>query len=210
MKQIRQLAFISKHAHTPATASRGCLHNHGVANITRPFLCLIHRIDDAIGAGKDRDPRLLHCLPRFFLLTHHASDLRRRSDEFNAAGLADFGKIRVFAQQAVARVDGIHIGDLGGADDRRNVEVALGGAWRAHADGFIGKAYVQRIPISLAVNRDSSYAQLFAGTDDPQGDFTAICYKDFLKHVRIQYGPATTTWGVWRIKAAKSWAYELS
>ena len=89
-------------------------------------------------------------------------------------GLADFGEVGVLAQQPVAGMDGIDVGDLGGADHRRNVEVAVGKPRRPDADGFVGKAHVQRIAVGLAVNGDGLDAQFLAGANDAQGDLTAV------------------------------------
>jgi hypothetical protein len=79
-------------------------------------------------------------------------------------------------------MDGVNIGDFGGADDGRNVEIAVAEAGRADADGLVGKAHVQRVAVGLAVDGDGANAQFLAGADDPQGDFAAIRDEDFVKH----------------------------
>ena len=122
--------------------------------------------DDAFRTGKDRDLGALHRLARFFLLAHQPRDLRRRADELDVRGAADFGEVGVLAQQAVAGMNGIDVGDFRCADYRRNIQIALCRAWRPDADGLIGKAHVQRVAVGLAVDGDRANAQLFAGTDD--------------------------------------------
>ncbi len=99
-----------------------------------------------------------------------------------SAGLADFGEVGVLAQQSVAGMDRIHIGDFGGADDGGNVEIAFVQARRPDADGFVGKADVQRVAVGFAVDGDGLDAEFLAGTDDAQGDFAAIRNQDFLEH----------------------------
>jgi hypothetical protein len=49
-------------------------------------------------------------------------------------------------------------------------------------DGFVGEAHVEGISIGFTVNRDRADAQLFAGTDDAQGDFPTIRNQDLLEH----------------------------
>jgi hypothetical protein len=134
-------------------------------------------------AGKNRNSRALHGRAGFFFLAHQPGDLGWRPDELDIASLGNFGKVRVFRQQAVAGVDGIHVGDFRGADDRWDIEVALRQLRRANTNGFIGKTNVERIAVSLAVNSYSADAQFLAGTDHPQGNFSTICYQDFLKHL---------------------------
>ena len=49
---------------------------------------------------------------------------RVESDELQVGGFADFGEVGVFAQQAVARMDGVNVGDFG-ADCSVDVQVAF-------------------------------------------------------------------------------------
>ena len=79
-------------------------------------------------------------------------------------------------------MDRVDIGDLGGADDRWNVQITQRQLWRTDADGFIGKAHVQGVAVGFAVNRDSFDSEFFAGADHPKGDFTAIGDKDLIEH----------------------------
>ena len=69
---------------------------------------------------------------------------------------ADFGEVGVLAQQSVAGMDGVHVGDFRRADHGRNVEVAFAQPRRADADGLVGKAHVQRVAVGFAVNGDSA------------------------------------------------------
>ena len=79
-------------------------------------------------------------------------------------------------------MDGIHIGDLRGADHLRNVEVAFAAARRPNANRLISEADMKRIAVRLGINRDSGNAQFLAGANNPQGDLPAIGDKDFLEH----------------------------
>ena len=63
-----------------------------------------------------------------------------------------------------------------------HVEIAVGGARRADADGLVGKAHVQRMAVGFAVNGDRANAEFPTCVDDAQRDFTAIGYQYLTKH----------------------------
>jgi len=58
---------------------------------------------------------------RAFSFSHQARDFRARSDELDAADFAYFGEVGVFGEEAVSGMDGLNVGDLGGADDRGDI-----------------------------------------------------------------------------------------
>ena len=92
------------------------------------------------------------------------------------------GEVGVFGEEAVAGVDGVGVGDFGGGDDGRHVEVAFG-RWRgADADGFVGKQDVFELGVSLGVDGDGFDAHFAAGAQDAQRDFAPVGYQHFLKH----------------------------
>ena len=102
--------------------------------------------------------------------------------KLDVAGLADLSEVGVLGQKAVAGMNRVGAGDLGGADDRRNVQVAVGAGRRADADVLVGEADVERVLVGLGVYRDGLDAELAAGADDPQGDLAAIRDQNFLEH----------------------------
>ncbi len=71
-------------------------------------------------------------------------------------------------------MNGVDVGDFGGADHGGDIEITLRELRRADADRFVGKAHVQRIPIGFAVDRDRADAEFLARADDAQRDFSAI------------------------------------
>src|SRR5450432_2810275 len=79
-------------------------------------------------------------------------------------------------------MDGVHVGDFGGADHGRNIQITLRQRRRADADSFVGKADVERVAVGFAVNRHRADAQLFAGADHPQSNFAAVRNEYFLEH----------------------------
>ncbi len=91
-------------------------------------------------------------------------------------------------------MDGVHVGDLGRGDDRGHVEIAVGQARRADADGLVGKADVQRVAVGLAVDGDRANAEFPAGVQDAQRDFAAIGNQYLTKHSR-PFVPVQQLWG---------------
>src|SRR5664279_6657820 len=77
-------------------------------------------------------------------------------------------------------MDGVNVRDFSGADDCRDVEVAVVETWRANADGFVGEPDMQRVTVGFAVYRDRLDAQLLAGANHPQGDFPSVRNEDCL------------------------------
>ena len=147
-------------AHSAPATAGDCLQHDGVADGACASRALGLVFEDAVGAGQDGDFGLLHGLARGGFFAHEARDLGRRADELDVGGAADLGEVGVLAEQAVAGMDGVDIGDLGGGDDGGDVEVALGGARRADADGLVGKLDVQAVPVRLAVDGDGADAHL--------------------------------------------------
>ena len=91
-----------------------------------------------------------------------------------SAGLADLGEVGVFAQQSVAGMNRVHVGDLRRADHRGNVQIAFLQTGRPNADGFVGKANMQRVAVGLAIDGDRLDAEFLAGANDPQGNLPAV------------------------------------
>ncbi len=128
--------------------------------------------------GRIGTPALFHGGAGLFFFAHQPNDFRGWTDELDVAGLGDFGEVGVFGQQAIAGMNGVHVGDFGRADHGGNVEIALRQLRRADADGFVGKTHVQRIAVGFAVDGHGADAQLFAGANDAQGNFSAIRYQN--------------------------------
>src|SRR5207245_2888239 len=112
--------------------------------------------------------------------------------ELDAGNLADFREAGVFAQETIAGVDGVDVGDLGGGDYRGNIQIALGALGRPDADSLIGETDVQALAIGLRIYGHSANAQLFAGADDPKSYLAAVGNQDLLKRGGCQTGPLRT------------------
>ena len=67
-------------------------------------------------------------------------------------------------------------GDFSGADNLRDIKVALSGVGRAYANGFIGKFEIWGVFVSLGVNRYCLDAKFMTGPDHTQRYLATICY----------------------------------
>ena len=163
----------------PATALMMTGYPISLANLSGLLLVL----GRTVAAGKHRDARLLHGPPGAGLVAHQLDDVRVGTDESNVAGLAHLGEVRALRQKPVTRMNRIGARDLGGADDGRDVQIAVGASGRPDTDVFVRKTYVQRVLVRLRVDRDGPDAELAAGDDHAQRDFAPVRYQNLLEHV---------------------------
>jgi hypothetical protein len=166
-----------------APAAAGCgLDDDGVFYFVGDFLTLLHRVEQAHRARHHRHAGLNHGRFGRGLVTHLIYHLGRGTDEFDAILGADARKLRVFAQKAVAGVDGVGVGNLGRRDERRDVEVALAAGGRPDAHRLVGKAHVQAFLVGGRIHGHRFDAHFAASTDNAQGNFAPVGNQDFIKH----------------------------
>ena len=142
------------HPHPASAAARRSLQDHGIADLLRQFQRFFGSGQHARRPRQHRHPHLAHEGAGALLDAHHADHLRPRPDELDARGFAHLGEGGVLAQEAVARVDGVHVGDFGGADDGGHVQVAARALGRPDADGLIGEAHVRTVAVRLRIHGD--------------------------------------------------------
>ncbi len=111
--------------------------------------------------------------------------MRGRPDEDESRGVDRLGELGVLGQEAVARVDRVGAGDLGGGDDAGHHQVALTRRAGPDADVVVGEADVQRVAVGGGVHRHRLDAEFLAGTDDAKGDLAAVRDQDFLDHQAV-------------------------
>ncbi len=181
-ERLRQFVGRANDAHAAAAAAVAGLDDDRVAEVGGDLLGLLLGLDGAVAAGQRADTRLLHRPAGARLLAHQADHRRARADELDVAGLAHLGEVGALGEEAVAGVDGIGAGDLGGADDGGHVQVALAAARRTDADVLVGEADVQAVLVGLGLDGDRLDAQFPAGADDAQRDLAAIGNQDLLEH----------------------------
>src|ERR1700730_2357983 len=78
--------------------------------------------------------------------------LRSRSDEHSPLRQAGFRELRIFAEKSVTRMNGLRPGLPRGLKQAGYGEIALCGRRRSDESGFVGLAYVWRMPIGFRIN----------------------------------------------------------
>jgi hypothetical protein len=72
----------------------------------------------------------------------------------------------VFREKTITRMNRLHIGNLRGADDARDIEIALGRRGVADADGLIGQLQIAGILVGSGINDGRLHTHLAAGAND--------------------------------------------
>ena len=146
----------------------------GKPMLERELERLVRVLDRARRARHRRHAGLLGQTPRGGLVAHLADLLAGGADERDVGGPAGVGELGVLGEEAVARMNRVGAGDLGGGDQVGDLEVGGAAGRRADADVVVGKADVQRFAVGLAVDRHGGDPQLPARANDPQGDLPAV------------------------------------
>jgi hypothetical protein len=85
-------------------------------------------------------------------------------------------------------VNRVRLGDLGDAEDIRDVQVTVLGFSRADAEFFVGQHGVERCPVGLGIDGHGFDAQFLGGPDDPEGDFPPVGDQDLREHEASRVG----------------------
>jgi hypothetical protein len=121
---LAQADVVAGDAHPLAAAAGDSLDQHGIADLLRQFQrVLSSRRCPRCRASPARRPSSSSCARR--PCRPCGGSARGGADELDVAALADFGEVRVLGEEAVAGMDGVHIGHLRGADDVRDLEIAV-------------------------------------------------------------------------------------
>ena len=161
-------------AHAAAPAAGGGLQQDRVAGALGRLLRCAHVADRAVRALEHRQPGLAGRRLGGDLVAHPLHDLGRRADEGDALRGAGLGEGRVLGEEAVARVDRVAAGDLGGGQDVRDVQVRVARRRRADADRLVGQVDGQRVGVGRRVDGHGRDAQLARCADDADGDLAAV------------------------------------
>ena len=162
---------------SPPPAGSG-LDHYGIAELAGNPDRVGDGLDGALGVRRHRHVSLAGELLGLDLVAEQLHVLDSRADELDLAVATDLGKVGVLGQEAVARVNGLDVGNLSGGDDARDVEVAFGRRARSDTDPLVGKMEIARRGVGLGEHGHRLDAQFLAGADDPQSDFAAIGYEN--------------------------------
>ena len=113
-------------------------------------------------------------MARLRLVTQAADRIRRRADPGEAGGDYGFGELRVFGEEAVARVDAVGAGLLRDIDQFVDAQIRLRRGAPAQGVSLIGFAHMQRVAIGIGINGDGSETVVAASAGDPDGDLSTV------------------------------------
>ena len=131
-------------AHADAAAAAGALEHDRVGEGVGLGEGVVE-VGEQAGAGEERNAAGLGGGAGGVLEREGFDVLGRGADEGDAAGGAGAGEVDIFAEEAVAGMDGFGAGFGGGGEDGVEGEIALRGGRFADEDGFVGVEDVERV-----------------------------------------------------------------
>ena len=184
----RRLGVYHPHA-APAAAAGGFDDDripHALGNTAQ-----LHRVvrELALRARYAGDAGPDHGLFGRHLVAHDADGRGGGADELEAALLHALGKVGVFAQETVAGVDSFRVGHLGGRNDGRHIQVAMGRSRRADANRFVRQPNVFGFSVCFGIHHHRADIEFAARALDAQRNFATVGDQNFFEHGRC--GPLT-------------------
>ena len=173
-KQGSQVLLAVDPAHSFSAATGYGLEHDRETGGSREFEGFIGRGEALLGTRDDGGSTILGNLAGTGLGAHQTDGAGRRADEDDSGILASLGEIGIFAEEAVARMDGLGPVALGGGDDFVDTEVALGRRRGTQVRSLIGLADMQRRAVGIGIHRDRGDPHFAQGTDHTEGDFTPV------------------------------------
>ncbi len=161
-------------AHALAAAAGRGLDHHRIADLVGDLDRLLGVLDHAEMAGHGRDLGLGRKLLRFDLVAHRLDGPDIRTDKDDASLLERAREGRILRQEAVARMDRLGAGRLGGRDDLGNVEIRLCGLSGADRHRLIGHVHMQRVAVGVGIDGHRLDPEPACRPDDAAGDLAAI------------------------------------
>src|SRR5690554_2789366 len=175
------------HAHAAPAPAAGGLDDDRIADVVGDAQDLLRIFRQrTFGARHAGHAGGSHGVLGAHLVAHQADGLGARTDEHEAGLFRALGEIGVLGQEAVARVDGLGVGDFGRRYQRRNVQIAQRGRGRADAHRLVGELDVLGLGVGLRMHGDGTDAELAAGTQDAESDLPPVGNENLLEHGRAQ------------------------
>ncbi|CCW19023.1 hypothetical protein EBBID32_33820 [Sphingobium indicum BiD32] len=169
-------------AHPLAAAARDRLDKDGVADGVGLGREMGGRLVRAEIARRGGNARILHQLLGRIFQAHGGDGGWIGTDPDEACVDDRLGEFRVFGQEAIAGVDRLRAGLLGGGDDAVTQQIGFAHWRRADMDGFVGGTDMERSCIGVRIDSDGADAHRACGADDTAGDFAAIGDEEGFKH----------------------------
>ena len=128
----------------------------------------------SLGAGHHRHARVAHAPTRLGLVAHGADGGGGRADEHEVRPLDRLGEVGALREKPVARVHGVRTAVQGGGNQPIDPEVALRRRGRSDLHHVIGRPHVRRGAVGRGADGHRFQSFFMAGTDDAEGDLSAI------------------------------------
>ena len=138
-ERVLKLICVLRDPHAASAASGRCLKKHRISDLLCDKRRLLRIGNQAVRAGNDRNAVLLHERPCGLLVAHLADHIRCRPDPDEAILLTRLGKIRIFGEKSVSRMDGLAVIRLRGRDQRVLIQVAAGSRRRTDTHRLCGE-----------------------------------------------------------------------
>ena len=169
-----------------AAASSRRFDHDGITDRPRDCDRVIGGGDGLVVAGNRVDPGLLGQLLGRDLVAHGGHGIMLRPDEDDAGCFQRSGKLGVFGEEPVARMNRLGAGLVARGDDLLRDQVRFPRRRRADANRLVGRFDVLCVLVGLGVDSNGLDAHLAGGCDDPAGDFTAVGNEDFSEHIKFR------------------------
>ena len=196
-----QVVRVGHEAHAAAPAPGGGLQEEREADVAGERACLLEA-RGPIRAGDERQPRLGRAPLGADLVAHDLDRLGPRANEGEVVVLARGRELGPLGQEPPARVHGLAARGRRGGDQRRDVQVALRGRWRADVDGLVGEVDVERVAVGGRVHRHGLDLELVAGSDEADGHLAPVRDQDAAEHRRPPFAFVTVSPGFRHIPRA--------
>ena len=141
---------------------------------------LVGVLDRVLGAGHQRGAGLGGDVPGLHLVAEGDDRLGGGADPGEPGVDDGLGEVGVLGQEAVAGVDRVGAGLLGGVEDLVDDQVGVAGRRAAEGERLVGDAHVQRVAVGLGVDGDAGQAGVLAGACHAHRDLTAVGDQDLL------------------------------
>src|ERR1019366_259492 len=119
-------------------------------------------------------------------------------NKFHARIGACLGELRVFREEAVARMDGLGARAFGYVEDFVYPQVRLGGGGRAGRVSFVGLVEMGGGAVDVGVDGDGGNAHFAAGADDAHRDLSPVGDQNLLEHSWLNTSRLHTSGGTRR------------
>ena len=86
------------------------------------------------------------------------------------------------ARKPYPGMNGVHVADLGSADETVDLEIAVAARSRTDANGLVGELDVEAFFVGLRINGDRFDAHFAARAHDAEGDLATVGDEDFVEH----------------------------